>query len=150
MLPLGLSTGMVHGLLWLPLLALFLGLAYAGWYEYEKLEAYKRWAVGFERAKYDVYGVLGQTGETLVWAKPTRQGPIELGRTCLGDLRAIELRVGDRLLPLDQADLAGQRGQVCLELIWWDDRPSVRLPFTELDLARRWGEFLRSVLPEGV
>ncbi|MCF3606421.1 hypothetical protein L2E81_07160 [Planktothrix agardhii 1033] len=35
---------MERGLLWLPLLAIFIGLAWSGWNEYQKLEAYQAWA----------------------------------------------------------------------------------------------------------
>ncbi len=53
---------MTRGLIWLPLLAIFIGLAWAGWNEYQKLEAYRAWAEQFDRAKYDIYAVLGQKG----------------------------------------------------------------------------------------
>ncbi len=44
--------------MWLPLLAIFISLAWAGWNEYKKLEAYGVWAQKFDRAKYDIYSVL--------------------------------------------------------------------------------------------
>jgi hypothetical protein len=50
---------MIH-LLWFPLLAVFIGLAWAGWNEFQKLEVYKSWAAQFDRAKFDIYAVLGQ------------------------------------------------------------------------------------------
>ena len=53
---------------------MFIGLAWAGWNEYNKLEAYKVWAQSFERAKYDIYAALGQQGDVLTWGVPTRQG----------------------------------------------------------------------------
>ena len=56
---------MLHGLLWFPLLFFFIWLAGAGWYEFQKLEAYKVWAVQYARAKYDIYAVLGQQGREL-------------------------------------------------------------------------------------
>jgi hypothetical protein len=64
---------MERGLMWLPLLALFIGLAWAGWREFRKVEAYQTWAQDFDRHKYDIYAVLGQKGDQLVWGKPTRQ-----------------------------------------------------------------------------
>lgn len=58
---------MERGLLWLPLLAVFIWLAWQGWNEYQKVEAYQNWAKHFERAKYDIYAVLAQNGSNLTW-----------------------------------------------------------------------------------
>ncbi|NMG58545.1 hypothetical protein E1H12_08395, partial [Geitlerinema sp. P-1104] len=58
---------MERGLIWLPLLVLFFGLAWAGWNEFRKVDAYQGWAKGFDRAKYDILSVLGQRGDRLVW-----------------------------------------------------------------------------------
>jgi hypothetical protein len=63
---------MERGLMWLPLLALFGWLAWAGWREFQKVEAYEAWAQDFDRHKYDIYAVLGQKDDRLVWGKPTR------------------------------------------------------------------------------
>ena len=65
---------MERGLLWLPLLVAFFGLAWSGWNEYQKIEFYKQWAEKFERHKYDIYAVLGQQGDRLTWGQPTRKG----------------------------------------------------------------------------
>lgn len=51
---------MEHGLLWLPLLAAFFWLAWQGSQEYQKIEAYRTWAEQFDKAKYDIYAVLGK------------------------------------------------------------------------------------------
>ena len=64
---------MIHGLLWLPLLAAFIGLAWAGRNEYQKIEAYRVWAEPYDRAKYDLYSVLGQAGDTLTWGQANPQ-----------------------------------------------------------------------------
>ena len=69
---------MTRGLLWLPLLAVFIGLAWAGWNEYQKLEVYRGWAEQFDRAKFDIYSVLGQKEGDLTWGKPTRKGILNL------------------------------------------------------------------------
>ena len=45
---------MERGLLWLPLLGIFIWLSWAGWNEYQKLEAYRAWAESFEKSKYDI------------------------------------------------------------------------------------------------
>ncbi|HEY9736368.1 MAG TPA: hypothetical protein V6D06_08800, partial [Trichocoleus sp.] len=82
---------MERGLLWLPLLAVFIGLAWAGWNEYQKVEAYKLWAQQFERAKYDIFAVMGQSGSQLTWGKPTRRDPIELESLSLDSVSQINL-----------------------------------------------------------
>ena len=69
---------MERGLLWLPLLAVFFWLAWSGWNEYQKIEAYRIWVQDYDRAKYDIYSVLGQKGKELTWGKPTRTGPVNL------------------------------------------------------------------------
>ena len=69
---------MEQGLMWLPLLGLFIALAWAGWNEYQKVEAYRQWAKGSDRAKYDIYAMLCQRGSVLMWGKPTRHGPLAL------------------------------------------------------------------------
>lgn len=84
---------MERGLLWLPLLGLFIWLAWAGWNEYTKLEAYKLWAESFERAKYDIQAVLGQTGTELTWGVPDRQQPKALQTFSLCDVEKIQLVV---------------------------------------------------------
>ena len=82
---------MERGLLWLPLLVAFIGLAWAGWNEYQKLEAYKQWAQQFERAKYDIYAALGQADRTLTWGLPTRQGVIDLQQANIDQIQTIDL-----------------------------------------------------------
>jgi hypothetical protein len=39
---------MERGLLWTPLLILFIWLAWSGWNEYQKVEIYREWAENFE------------------------------------------------------------------------------------------------------
>lgn len=131
---------MERGLIWLPLLGLFIWLAYAGWNEYQKLEAYKTWAQQFDRAKYDVYAVLGQKGDRLVWGKPTRRGPVDLAEASLASVRAVRLRVDGA--EADLADPPSSSRSVYLELEFSGDRPPAQVPFTEADLAARWGRVL--------
>ena len=69
---------MERGLLWLPLLVAFIWLAWSGWNEYQKLEAYKVWAEEFDNAKFDIYAVLGKKERQVTWGKPTRKGMVDL------------------------------------------------------------------------
>ncbi len=123
---------MERGLLWLPLLIVFFGLAWAGWYEYQRVEAYRRWATAFERAKYDVRAVLGQQGPQVTWGRPTRGEPAHLETFSLQDVRAIGLRAGD---PTATEPIA-----ILFEL---PDR-TLEIPFTDARLATRWQEALEA------
>lgn len=134
---------MERGLLWLPLLGLFSWLAWAGWNEYQKLEAYKQWAQSFQRAKYDLYAALGQMNHTLTWGRPTRSGPVALTTVALGDVAAIAAYGGDAPLPED-AHLP--RGcSACVRLVL-RDRTYHDIPFTEADLATQWQKVLQTDL----
>lgn len=136
---------MIRGLLWLPLLAIFIWLAWAGWNEYQKLEAYRTWASQFDRAKYDIYAVLGQKADNLTWGKPTRSGPVNLETFSLKNVQSIRLLVDDLLVELDTPPSSG-RG-VALEFILPNSANSVRIPFTEIALAVKWGKYLQQQLP---
>jgi hypothetical protein len=134
---------MERGLLWLPLLVLFFWLAWAGWNEYQKVEAYRNWASKFDRAKYDIYAVLGQKGDTLTWGKPTRSGPVELKTFSLQDVQSIRLLVDDKPVLLEE--LPSRGGAIALEFLLSSDN-SVRIPFTEIAIAAQWGKYLQQEL----
>ena len=139
------TTRMERGLLWLPLLGFFIGLAWTGWREYQKVEAYQRWAAEFERAKYDIYAVVGQQGDALTWGRPTRQGPIDLDTLSLQTVTTVELAVNGTTVALDNPPAKG-RAELVLQR---RDRPEpTRIPFTDPTLAAQWGEFLQRYLRE--
>jgi len=134
---------MERGLLWLLLLGVFFWLAYSGWNEYQKVEAYRRWAGEFDRAKYDIYSVLAQKGTDLTWGKPTRSGPIELKTFSLKDVKSIHLLVDDKPVDLDNP----HRGAaVSLQFVFSDKVESIAIPFTEIPLATQWGKYLQQEL----
>jgi hypothetical protein len=138
---------MVEGLLWLPLLAVFFWLAWAGWNEYQKLESYRIWAEQFDRAKYDIYAVLGQKGNSLTWGKPTRREPANLQTFDLHQVESIQLMVNDRVQELDitspdRASEKSGRGKIALEFHLLGDK-KIRIPFTELAIASQWAAFLQ-------
>ena len=134
---------MSHGLFWFPLLAFFLWLTWAGWNEYQKLEAYKTWAAQFERAKYDIYAVLGQKGQELTWGLPTRKGPVNLETVSLNKVQAIRLLVNEQPATLEAAPT---QGKAVLELTCVDRTAPLRIPFTEPPLAAKWGQYLQANL----
>jgi hypothetical protein len=135
---------MEKGLLWLPLLAAFIWLAWSGWNEYQKVEAYRNWATQFDRAKYDIYAVLGQKGSNLTWGKPTGKGPVELETFSLRDVQALRLLVDNRTVDLDTPPQTGR--DIAVEFLFPDPTASIKIPFTEIPLAAEWGKFLQQEL----
>jgi hypothetical protein len=141
---------MERGLLWLPLLGLFIWLAWAGWNEYQKVEAYRRWSSDFERHKYDIYAILGQRGDRLVWCKPTRQQPIELGSIGFGEIEAVRLNInGKPIESLAEASeaiaTAKKIDKVAIELVTiaQSAQASVQsIPFTDAEIALNWFRYL--------
>jgi hypothetical protein len=139
---------MERGLLWLPLLALFIWLAWAGWNEYQKIEAYRRWSKDFERHKYDIYAILGQTGDRLVWCKPTRKQPIEQGSISLGDLQQVRIAINNRtfsdLTDLPETIASLKRiNTVALELTPKTNAQMLySIPFTDVAIALDWFLYL--------
>jgi hypothetical protein len=138
---------MERGLIWLPLLALFIGLAWAGWNEYQKLQGYQQWAKGFDRSKYDIYAALGQQGDRLTWGKPTRQGLINLQTLTRNQVQSITLLIGSQrwqdsaIATLEPAHLpSGQ--PIALELTPPTGSPVVQIPFTDTALALQWAQWL--------
>lgn len=134
---------MERGLLWLPLLVLFIWLAWAGWHEYSKLEAYKLWAEPFDRAKYDIRAVLAQSGNDLSWGIPDRRGPQNIQTFSLQDVAAIQLLVDGQVSDLKQPPSQGKTIELQFQ------RPGqspVKVPFTQVDLAVKWAEALQKDL----
>lgn len=132
---------MERGLLWLPLLVIFFWLAWSGWNEYQKVEAYKVWATDFDNAKFDIYAVLGRKDRQITWGKPTRKGMVELSNFSLDNVEQINLLVGDRILDPNSNDLPS-KGQPSLEFEL-KERQSIRIPFTDISLAAKWTNYLR-------
>lgn len=135
---------MERGLLWLPLLVAFFWLAWQGSKEYQKIEAYRSWAQQFDRAKYDIYAVLGQKDRHITWGKPTSKGLIELNTFSLDDVQKIYLLIDDKII--DSEALPTKARKIELEFIFAEPTNSIRIPFTEIPLAAQWGEFLNLIL----
>ncbi len=132
---------MVRGLLWLPLLVAFIWLAWSGWNEYQKLEAYKIWAEDFDNAKFDIYAVLGKKEREITWGKPTRKGMINLDSFSLDNVKEINLLVGDnRTVDLDNLP---RKGKTVLEFSLIDREKSLQIPFTDISLAAKWFNYLQ-------
>ena len=137
---------MEQGLIWLPLIAVFIGLAGVGWHEYQKLNACQRWAADFDRYKYDIACVLGQRDRFLIWGEPTRQGPKNLQQISLDEVQTIELYQNDRLFSLssDLSTLAKRPSQPLGLSLTQRSQETVKIPFTDFTLALTWGEWLNA------
>lgn len=140
---------MARGLLWLPLLAMFIGLAWAGWAEYNKIEAYKVWADDFDQAKYDLYSVIGYRNGQITWGKATRKGMVNIQTVAIAKLSHISLQVNEQ--PLMDFDLENlpQKGKAALLLNYKGDEESTEIPFTQIDLAAKWVNYLQKFVAIG-
>ncbi len=129
---------MERGLLWLPLLIIFGILAYLGWVDYQKVEAYRHWARHFEQTKYDVLAVLGLQGQTLTWGRPERQGPTQLYSVSLTEVTDIQLSVDQNRFSWPTAQ--PPQGQTIQLVLLPQDHT---IPFTDLNLAVEWWAMLK-------
>lgn len=134
---------MAHGLMWFPLLGIFIWLAKAGYDEYHKLEAYKLWAAGFDRAKYDIYAVMGMKEREISWGKPTKAQPKDLQTFSLDRVDAIQLVVDN--LPVDLAVLPSKGKKINIRFQLQDRQP-IDVPFTEIPLAAEWANYLQKAI----
>ena len=135
-------TNMEHGLLWLPLLIIFLWLAWSGKNEYQKLEAYRQWAENFDQAKYDIFAIIGVKQKQITWGKPTRSLSQNLPSFSLEDVTSIRLLVND--CPVD-IDVLPTKGTPSIEFSFIGNQAPVKIPFTEICLAVRWLNFLENL-----
>ena len=141
---------MERGLMWLPLLGAFIWLARAGANEYQKIEAYKRWAVGFDRCKYDIYAVMGLKDRQISWGKPTKTEPKDLQTFSLDRVNKIQLVVDNKIIDLD--DLPANGKKIALQFQFSDDPTErIEIPFTEVPMAAEWVGFLnRSIVEHNI
>lgn len=135
---------MERGLFWLPLLIIFFWLAWQGSKEYQKVEAYRIWAEQFDRAKYDIYAVLGQKGHNITWGKPTSKGLIQVQTFSLLDVKDIQLVVNNEVVNLETPPQKGR--SIALKFNLAESGSSLLVPFTEIPLAAEWGKFLQENL----
>jgi hypothetical protein len=129
--------------MWFPLLGIFIWLAKAGYDEYHKLEAYKLWAAGFDRAKYDIYAVMGMKGREIAWGKPTKAEPQDIQTFSLDRVDTIQLVVDNS--PVDLAALPGKGKNINIQF-QLKDNEQIDVPFTEIPLAAEWTKFLQKTI----
>lgn len=140
---------MARGLLWLPLLVMFIGLAWAGWAEYNKIEAYKVWADDFDQAKYDLYSVIGYRNGQITWGKATRKGMVNLQTVAIAKLSHISLQVNEQLFEDFDLENLPQKGKAALLLNYKEKDESTKIPFTQIDLAAKWVNYLQKFVALG-
>jgi hypothetical protein len=135
---------MIH-LLWFPLLAVFIGLAWAGWNEFQKLEVYKSWAAKFDRAKFDIYSVLGQKGDDLTWGKPTRKGILDSQTFSRSQVQSIALIADGQPVDWEKPPAKAKRVAIAFHLSNAEPNAeqAVQIPFTDLELAAQWTKYLQ-------
>ena len=131
---------MERGLMWLPLLGIFTWLARAGYNEYHKIEAYRQWAVGFDRSKYDIYAVIGLKDRQISWGKPTKSEPKDLQTFSLDRVSQIQLVIDNNLI--DLTDLPTKGKKINLQFKFEDGGEPIDIPFTEIPLAAEWAGLL--------
>lgn len=139
---------MERGLLWLPLLALFIGLAWAGWNEYQKVQGYSAWAKQYEKSKYDVLSALGYRQGELTWGKPLRRGLEARQVRSLTTIERIQLRIDGSIVDLEAPPTTGKI--IALELVPPDGGELIQIPFVGIELAMEWAQYLqqKKISPE--
>ena len=135
---------MERGLFWLPLLAVFIWLAWQGAKEYQKVEAYRLWAEKFDRAKYDILAVIGQKGNNITWGKPSAKEPTQIQTFSLIDVNKVVVLVDEKEIDIENVPTKGRAIALQISLIETDN--SIQIPFTEIPLAVNWCRFLQGEL----
>ncbi|MEB3193623.1 MAG: hypothetical protein VKO19_00690 [Cyanobacteriota bacterium] len=124
---------MGQGLLWLPLLLVFVLLTGLGWLERRRQRLFREWAAGAELAKLDAAGAARLVDGVLSWATFEAGTFRELGSFEIKQLELTELMA----LRSGEAPLTDESQGACrLRLVGGGQQKD--LPFSEAERARRW------------
>jgi hypothetical protein len=124
---------MIHGLLWFPLLLVFVLLAALGWLERRRQSLFRSWAEGAELAKLDGCGAARVKDGELHWSSFSAGKFEEQGRFAIKTLEMVELMA----LASGEAPLAHEsQGRCRLRLI--GEGQQMDVPFSDAERARRW------------
>ena len=124
---------MGQGLLWLPLLLVFVLLTGLGWLERRRQRLFREWAAGAELAKLDAAGAARLVDGVLSWATFEAGAFRELGSFEIKQLELTELMS----LRSGEAPLTDESQGACrLRLVGGGQQKD--LPFSEAERARRW------------
>ncbi|MFM1798899.1 MAG: hypothetical protein RLZZ117_1177 [Cyanobacteriota bacterium] len=124
---------MGHGLLWIPLLLVFVLLTSLGWLERRRQNLFRDWAAGAELAKLDAAGAARLVDGVLCWAT------FEAGQFRESDAFEIKKLELTELLSLQsgEAPLTEESQGACrLRLVGGGQQKD--LPFSDAERARRW------------
>ena len=128
---------MGQGLLWLPLLLVFVLLTGLGWLERRRQRLFREWAAGSELAKLDAAGAARLVDGVLSWASFEAGMFRELDSFEIKQLELTELLS----LRSGEAPLTEESQGACrLRLVGGGQQKD--LPFSEAERARRWMEEL--------
>ena len=124
---------MGQGLLWLPLLLVFVLLTGLGWLERRRQRLFREWAAGAELAKLDAAGAARLLNGVLSWATFEAGTFRELDSFEIKQLELTELMS----LRSGEAPLTDESQGACrLRLVGGGQQKD--LPFSEAERARRW------------
>ncbi len=128
---------MSHGLLWLPLLLVFVLLTGLGWLERRRQRLFREWAKGSELAKLDSCGAARLVEGVLSWSsfEAGRFQPVD--SFVIKNLELVELlSLGSGEAPLTEES----QGACRLRLVGGGEQKD--LPFADAQRARQWIEEL--------
>ncbi len=124
---------MLHGLLWFPLLLVFVLLTALGWLERRRQNLYRSWAEGSELAKLDGTGAARLKKGIISWSSFEAGNFTERETFEIKKLELVELMA----LSSGEAPLTHEaQGQCRLRLIGCGKE--IDVPFSDADRARQW------------
>lgn len=128
---------MTHGLLWFPLLLVFVLLASLGWLERRRQSLFRDWAAGAELAKLDGCGAARLRDGVLTWCRFEAGRFQPVGSFVIKDLELVELLA----LGSGEAPLTDESEGACrLRLVGGGGQEEI--PFSDAGRARGWIEQL--------
>ena len=128
---------MLHGLLWLPLLFIFVLLTALGWLERRRQNLFRNWANGSELCKLDSSGAASLKDVELRWSAFEAGTFEEKDSFIIKKLELVELMA----LTSGEAPLTSEsQGKCRLRLV--GDGKEMDVPFSDADQARKWMEQL--------
>ena len=124
---------MIHGLLWLPLLIIFVLLTALGWLERRRQNLFRDWAEGSELCKLDSSGAAFLKDGKLIWSAFEAGEFKEQDSFIIKKLELIELMA----LTSGEAPLTSEsQGKCRLRLV--GSGREMDVPFSDADKAREW------------
>jgi hypothetical protein len=124
---------MSHGLLWIPLLLVFVLLTALGWLERRRQQLFRAWSEGAELAKLDGCGAARLVDGVLSWCRFEAGSFQPVDSFVIKQLELVELlSLGSGEAPLTEES----QGACRLRLVGGGIQKD--LPFSDAQRARRW------------